>query len=435
MAADPKNLRKLLVAALGTVALIAAAPAQAALKAPTPLEPASGATVEALPAFAWSAVAGAATYEFQLAADQNFNAPVLGRGEGQFSTRNTRATVKKTVPNGTYWWRVRSATKAGDTSPWSGPRSLRKSWTGAPTTLAPAPGFPFAFPSSPTRLNWSPVPYASKYLFSLASDPALANLVEDGGKPVETWATNYVPVFNLLPQGTYYWGVTPLDAQGNRGGASSVGSFTWSWPSTTTPVVTDLVAATEFFDPQFSWTPVPGATKYEVEVNSSQDFAPGSKVCCAQLTISTSLAPTVVYRDNTYYWRVRALDAAGNSGVWNLGPSFTKTFDKVPPVTDPSIKNLHVRDHLADPGHRPRAWHPRPPDQGADARLGSGPRRLRATSSTSLRHLSGVCAWGDIAGWRVTTSVPSWTPLGTGWNQVKPYPDPITSPSTSPPSS
>ena len=68
------------------------------------------------------------------------------------------------------------------------------------------------------------------------------------------------------------------------------------------------------------------------------------------MTVSTSLAPTVVYRDNTYYWRVRALDAAGNSGVWNLGPSFTKTFDKVPPVTDPSIKNLHVRDNLSDPG-------------------------------------------------------------------------------------
>ena len=424
MAADPKNLRKLLVAALGTVALIAAAPAQAALKAPTPLEPASGTTVQALPAFAWSAVAGATSYEFQLAADQNFNAPVLGRGEGQFSTRNTRATVKKTLPNGTYWWRVRSATKAGDTSPWSGPRSLRKTWTGVPTTLAPAPGFPFAFPSSPTRLNWSPVPYASSYLFSLASDPALANLVEGGGKPVKTWSTNFVPEFTLLPQGTYYWGVTPLDSQGNRGGASSVGSFTWSWPSTTTPVVTDLVAATEFFDPQFSWAPVPGATKYEVEVNSSQDFAPGSKVCCSQLTVSTSLAPTVVYRDNTYYWRVRALDAAGNSGVWNLGPSFTKTFDKVPPVTDPSIKNLHLRDHLADPGtdldlvtpgHQTEVpmlvWDPVP---GAPSYfLDIAP------------YTGGLCAWGHPQGWRVTTSVPSWTPLGTGWNNIKPYPDPI----------
>ena len=57
-----------------------------------------------------------------------------------------------------------------------------------------------------------------------------------------------------------------------------------------------------------------------------------------------------MFRDNTYYWRVRAVDAAGNAGVWNLGPNFVKTFDKVPPVTAPSIKNLHMRDNLADPG-------------------------------------------------------------------------------------
>jgi len=423
MAADPKNLRRFLAVALGTVVLVAAAPAQAALPAPTPLEPAAGANVEALPAFAWSAVAGAASYEFQLAADQNFNAPVLGRGEAQFSTRNTRATIKKTLPNGTYWWRVRSATLSGDTSPWSGPRSLRKSWVGAPSTLAPAPGFPFAFPSSPMRVNWSPVPYAASYLFSLASDPALANIVEGGGKPVKTWATNYVPEFNLLPQGTYYWGVTPLDSQGNRGAASSVASFTWSWPSTTTPVVTDLVPADEFFDPQFSWSPVPGATRYEVEVSSSQDFAPGSKVCCTQTTISTSLSSTVVFRDNTYYWRVRALDAAGNSGVWNLGPSFTKTFDKVPPVTGPSIKNLHLRDHLADPGTDAdpgtAGYQTQVPILAWDPVPGASSYFVEVAPYTSS-----ICNWG-ISAWRVNTSVPFWTPLGSGWNNIKPYPDPM----------
>ena len=30
---------------------------------------------------------------------------------------------------------------------------------------------------------------------------------------------------------------------------------------------------------------------------------------------------------------------------------------------------------------------------------------------------------GGNTAWRVTTSVPSWTPLGSGWNNVKPYPD------------
>jgi hypothetical protein len=413
-------LRATVTAALAGAALFVTAPAQAALPTPVLAEPGPGATVEALPGFAWNPVPGAETYEFQVSADRNFNAPVLGRGEGSFSTRNTRATLRKTLPNGTYWWRVRASSKSGDTSPWTAPRSLVKNWTAAPISLSPAAGFPFAFPGSPIKLNWSAVPYAASYHFALASDPGMANIVENQGKPVETWATNYVPTFTLLPSGTYYWNVTPADSQGNRGAPSPVASFSWTWPSTTIPRVTDLMTATEMFDPQFSWDAVPGATKYEVEVNSSSDFAVGSKVCCTQLTISTSLAPTVVFRDNTYYWRVRALDAAGNAGVWNIGPSFTKTFDKVPPVTAPSIKNLHMRDNLADPGtdlapgtfgyqtNVPMlVWDPVP---GASSYL----------VDVSLL-LSGICEWGT--GWRVITGVPSWTPLGTGWNFNKPYPD------------
>src|SRR5438105_9532943 len=52
-----------------------------------------------LPTFAWTPVRHVDHYEFQLAADARFNAPVLG-GDGSFSTRNTRATINKTPPNG-----------------------------------------------------------------------------------------------------------------------------------------------------------------------------------------------------------------------------------------------------------------------------------------------------------------------------------------------
>ena len=399
-----------------------AAPAQADLTTPVLLDPGNGASMEALPAFGWSPVPGAYSYEFQVAADQNFNSPVLGRGEGSFVTKNTRATLKKTLPNGRYWWRVRATTKSGDASPWSNPRSIVKSWTAVPSSQTPAPGYPFTFPLSPIALGWSPVPYAASYMFSLASDPALANVVINNGQPLQTWAANYSPDFNLLPSGTYYCDVVPVDSEGNKGTPSPVSSFTWSWPSTTTARVTDLMDAPEMFDPQFSWDPVPGATKYEVEVNSSVDFAPGSKVCCTQLTTSTSLAPTVVFRDNTYYWRMRALDAAGNAGVWNRGPDFVKTFDKVPPVTAPSIKNLHVRDHLDDPG---TDLDPGTAGYQTDVPIlkwDSVPGASAYLVDVAPYNAS-TCDWGSPTGWRVTTSVPSWSPLGSGWNNIKPYPD------------
>jgi len=247
MAPDRRKFR-LALAALAAAALALAAPAGAALTTPVLLDPGSGASVDALPAFSWTPVAGADSYEFQVAADRNFNAPVLGRGEGSFATRNTRATLKKTLPNGTYWWRVRATTKSGDTSPWTAPRSVRKSWSAAPTSLSPSSGFPFTFPGLPIALSWSPVPYAASYMFTLASDPALANIVENQGRPVETWATNYVPTFTLLPQGTYYWDVVPVDSEGNLGASSSTSAFNWSWLLMMMTYVTDLTLVDEFFD-------------------------------------------------------------------------------------------------------------------------------------------------------------------------------------------
>ncbi|HMI22439.1 MAG TPA: hypothetical protein VK496_05940, partial [Gaiellaceae bacterium] len=347
----------ILSAVAATVLAVAAAPTQAVPNnppaTPTPLSPAAGASVDSVPPFAWSPVAAADHYEFQIAADAGFNSPVLGSGSDDFTTQNTRATVLKTIPNGTYYWRVRAISAGGSVSAWTAGRSFRKAWTGAAALQSPAGGANLSFGSDPLKLGWSAVPGASNYLVSLASDPSLGSLafhLVDDPTGIPKVQANSLAVSIALATGTYYWNVIPLDAEGNRGAPSPTASFTWTWPSTTTLLVTDLNAAAEVYDPQFSWAPVAGAARYEVEINSSSDFAAGSKVCCTATTIATSLSPTTVFKDNTYYWRVRAIDPDGNAGVWNLGPSFTKTFDKVPTVAPPAIKNLHLRDNLTDPG-------------------------------------------------------------------------------------
>ena len=414
----------LVVTGLALAALALAGAAQAGLAAPKLLSPASGARIEdkpALPTFSWDTAAGAAHYEFQVAADRGFNAPVLGAGQDRFLTRNTRATLKKTVPNGTYWWRVRSATKKGDTSPWSEPRSVRKEWTASASLQAPGDGTVVTYPT-PLRLSWSAVPGAAKYAVTLATDPLLGSMV--GGKPVETAAHTFTRL-GALPPGVYYWGITPMDSQGNFGRPSRVYSVVWMWPSATAVRVNDLNAALEAFDPQFSWNPVPGAARYEVEVNPSQDYAPGSKVCCAGTTIGTSLSPTVVLRDNRYYWRVRAIDVSGNAGQWNEGPLFEKRFDKIPPVTGTSIKNVHMRDNVNDPGI----------DQSFDAGYQTNVPAIvwdpvPGASSYQVEVVpTGVngCNWtSNVDHWLVNSSVNAWTPLGAGWNFVKPYPDQAT---------
>jgi hypothetical protein len=145
MAAD----RKLLAAAFAAIAFLTAGPARGAVTRPTQTAPAAGAVVQFVPSFAWTPVSGAEKYEFQISADAGMNSPVLGSGYDNFFTKNTRATLKKTIPNGMYYWRVRATNAAGEASSWTEPRSFRKLWN-----LQPA----LQSPGSAPRTTWSPPP-------------------------------------------------------------------------------------------------------------------------------------------------------------------------------------------------------------------------------------------------------------------------------------
>ena len=337
--------------ALSLGALAASDPAHAALRAPTPVLPAAAAAVESMPTFTWGAVRGAAQYEFQLSDDAKFNSIVLGKGVGKGSqqTRNTAATIDKTVPDGNYFWRVRAITAKDRVGRWSKGRALTKVWKSVPELTGPSDETAVTWPSLPLLLRWSPVKYATKYIVTIATDPSLAQLVGTGpgNKPAEVPGTSFA-LQGTLPAGRYYWAITPVDAGGLRGMRSRVGSFTWSWPTGASTRVDDLNGTDAVFDPLLSWNLVPGAARYEVEINPDDDFAAGSRVCCKDPVIGTSLSPVRILPNNNdlggssgYHWRVRAFDVDGNPGQWNRGPAFEKSYDNV----TPTVPGLHLRDY------------------------------------------------------------------------------------------
>jgi hypothetical protein len=402
------------VAALA-IALVTVAPAGGAPAVPVPTTPGDGASFAFLPAFGWSAVSGADRFEFEIAADPAFNAPVLGSLYDHFFTKNTRATLTKVIPNGTYWWHVRGVASDGSVSGWSPAQSFTRNWASAPTLAAPADGATITFPAQPFRLAWDPVPGAAKYAVSLATDPALGSIV-GGGQPIVTQATTFTLSKPLAPSQTYYWGITPMDAGGNPGTPSVVRSFAWVWPSTTTPAVADIASAPEIHDHEFSWTGVPGAAGYELEVSSSVDFAAGSRVCCPVdpmthlTTIGTTYSPPIVMQNNNaLYWRVRAVDASGNPGVWNVGPQFSKGFDNI----DPTVQNLRMVDN---PFPSEGSFETSTPIVKWDPVPGASAYEVEVT-----RHAAG-CQWSaNTEHWKNKTATTAWTPLGSGWNGVKPF--------------
>ena len=419
-----RTLLLALVASLALAATLTGA-AGAGPAAPGLLGPSDSESVDTMPAFAWTAVSGADHYEFEFSADPGFNSDIAN-----VATRNTRASLPKVVANGDYWWRVRAVTAAGALGTWSDVHTLTMAWTAQPALLSPAEGETLVYPDDDFRLRWNVLPGAAEYSVTLATDPDLSSVVWASG-PVETAATSFTLTAPLSP-GTYYWAVTPLDAEGHAGTPSATASFEWLWPSGTTPSVTDMADAPEVYDPLFSWTRVEGAAGYEVEVNASSDWAAGSRVCCAALragspisTLGLSLAPLVQLDNNTYYWRVRPVDPSGNAGDWSIGPSFTKTFANVPVTPAPSVKNLRLRDHAADPydGQDPSTV-PYPVTTGTPILTWNPvPGAARYEVDVTL-FVDGACDWArnQFDHWVKEVTAPAWTPLGWGWNNVKPYP-------------
>lgn len=365
--------------------------------------------------FHWSAVRRVDHYQFELASDRKFNSTVLG-GAGNFSTRSTSATLSRTLPDGTYWWRVRGIHKNGSVSKWV-THSFKKVWSTAPKLLSPANGASISFPTTPLLLSWTPVLGAVRYAVAIARDPKMTSLVS--GVQTVTTAASYVPPATLA-QGTYYWTVTPLDADQHDGATSVVRSFTWGWPTTTQTSLQDLVTAPEFFDPLLSWTPVPGAAKYELDVNFSQDFNSSSQVYSAT-TVATGFSPVEPLPNNTYYWRVRPINAQGADGVWTQGSSFTQFFDTAPPLNaNLTVTGVHMRDELGDTGSKPPDWPTAVPILVWNPVAGASLYDLDVFAK-----IGGVCdiqaAQAAKQDMHVVTPLTAWTPLGDNHGPL-PYP-------------
>jgi hypothetical protein len=390
---------KMIVAAAMAAALLMPAAASAAPGRPKLVSPADGADVQSVPAFSWSKAKRAARYEFQLAADSRFGSIVR---KGSFQTLNTAASIDKSLADGTYYWRVRAINAKGDAGKWS-ERSINKAWGARPALLAPATGSLVPFPSTPLVLRWSSIARAFKYKVYIATDPGLGTLAVSSGRnqPISTSGTVLAPAVSL-PPGRYYWAVEPVDASGFPGTRSEIGTFDWTWPSGTATAVSDLISEPVVMDPHMSWNPVPGAVGYDVEVNYSDDWSVGSKVCCTGVNRGTELSPTKVLPNNVYNWRVRAIDAEGNFGQWNVGPDFDKHFGNVPPT----VTGLALRDNEgglaigASTSYPAVVWSPVPGAASYEYQVAP--------------HDGSICQWGTTGShvWRDTvTAATAWAPL------------------------
>ena len=218
------------------------------------------------------------------------------KGLTSFSRDHQAETDKLNTP---YWTQYESRTSATDYK--------------ASSTQLSAPSVTGGNDSQgrPT-LKWNAVTGAAKYEVYRARS-------KDGDyiKYSTVTGTSYTNISYIENGNTYYYKVRALDANGTAGAWSSIVSVTYK-QTLSAPTVTGGNDAQG--RPTLKWNAVTGAAKYEVYRARSLN---GDYIKYSTVTGTSYTNTSYIENGNTYYYKVRALDANGTAGAWSSVVSVT----------------------------------------------------------------------------------------------------------------
>jgi sugar lactone lactonase YvrE len=247
------------------------------------------------------------SYRVQIATDTAFTAPAT-------DTVITATSLATTVPTTSRWyWRV-SATDNVNNTDTTAARSFVLD-TGAPlasTLLAPAADhdtnratIAFAWSAAADSLT-----NIDTYRLQVDTSNTFTLLVKDSFAGTSTAGT-----LVLAPNDTYFWRVTAIDRVGNvvasAGRRLRVDTVAPSGLALQTPTASiDTMATTINFTWSASADALTGVTAYRLQVDTANAFTSLVADSAAGLALAGSLA---LAANDTYYWRVVAVDSASNT--------------------------------------------------------------------------------------------------------------------------
>ncbi len=304
--------------------------------APTLLLPAANALViDYTPAFTWSSVLTANHYIIQVDDNADFSSPVI---DDDWSTTPTFTPIDALASNTKLYWRVRAVNAVGEMSNWSVVRYFR-TVVQPPTLVLPADGFvskelrPFFdwdVPDGPESI--------SGYTIQISKNNTFTQVVHTGN-PVISF---YTPTVDLPKNATLYWRVLTKGANGPSAYSPA------PYRSFTTPVNPPLAptlllpaanALSMTYTPTFTWNTVLNADRYIIQVDNSADFTSPES---SGTPSSTNFTPGSNLASNTkFYWRVRAVNIAGEMGNWSAVRYF-RTVILPPTPSTPEKDALNV---------------------------------------------------------------------------------------------
>ncbi len=277
-------------------------------------------TSDTTPSLSVFGVSGANRYNFQLSASSNFSAPLFDQ---------TLSSTTFTIPNADalpyaddYFWRARSLDAAGNTSDWSEPRSFTITFQNAPADNT-------ATSDTTPTFTWYGVPGALGYRLEVipASEPG--NPTSDSFAVSLPTVTGYtIPNISDLDHGSYLWRLKAFTTAGTRESPWRLLRITAPPPGLLSPANNSYVPSST---PTLSWSPIPGAARYELWVDDSYYFnSLDYQVDSINGSDSTHTLLSSLPYDRRYFWRMRSIDFLGTAGPWS--PTYSFIVDTVFPT-------------------------------------------------------------------------------------------------------
>ncbi|MCL2068176.1 MAG: fibronectin type III domain-containing protein [Treponema sp.] len=259
----------------------------------------------------WESATGADGYKVERSAN-NSNGPWT-----TFTLSDTATTYQDTGLSAltTYFYRVRAYNTAGD-SGYSDTVSATTLEPGAGIPAAPAGLTAIAVSASQIDLGWSSVTGADGYKVERSADNSIWTEI------VSSHTTTTYQDTGLSAVTTYYYRVRAYNTAGDSGYSNTASAATQTSlpgvPAAPTGLTATAVSATQI---NLSWNSVTGANGYRVE--RSTDNSNWTEI--APSHAATTYQDTGLTAGTTYWYRVRAYNAAGNSGYSNVESATTQT--------------------------------------------------------------------------------------------------------------
>lgn len=269
----------------------------------------------------------------------------------------------------------------------------------------------FAPPSAPTRvvlsqprnntytndttpmLEWLTAVRGYEYEVEVATDSRFNNVVYTDTVIGLSDSTS------TLSEGMYYWRVRAISELDAVGAWSAPWRFTVDTTPPDAPILrlpADGSSTTNNRTP-FSWLRVPGAVSYEMQLDVVN---PPLTTVYASRAVSYR-PPTGLLVGTTYYWRARAVDAAGNASAWS--DTWTIFFDS--PANAVPVRNRYTDSSPTLTWNRV-TWATEYEIQIDDAANFRSLEYTTTVGSGYLEHTVGIALPNGVYNWRVRARRP-----------------------------